>query len=201
MRNDPKLHLCEIARIAYDRRLLDSAGGNVSIRVGDRIYCTPRYAGSKWRWQLQPEQINIIDLNGEFIEAAGELSREFQMHLGIYREFSEAGSVFHAHARNVLVFANLKMPIPPASEQTEKYGSIELTEEQPAHGPELARTVVDTLGRKRDKLAKHAIACLIPYHGITVVGRDLDDAYDALERIDGSCYIHLAASGLRATRV
>lgn len=186
---DPRSHLCEIARLAYDRRLLDSAGGNLSARVGDRLYATPRYSGSKRRWQLTPEDILVLDMEGHILEGAGELSREFQMHHGIYRAFPEAGGVFHAHPQNVLLFANMRRPIPPTSEQTEKYGVIELTEEQPAHSAELARTVVETLARKREKLARHAIACLLPYHGITVAGRDLADAYDALERIDTSCRI------------
>lgn len=186
---DPRHHICEIARFAYDRRLLDSAGGNLSVRLEDRIFCSPRYAGSKRRWQLSPEEIVVTDMDGNKLEGTGELSREFKMHLGIYRAFPEVGGVFHAHPRNVLVFANMRRPIPPTSEQTEKYGLIELTEEQPAHSEALARTVVETLARKREKLARHAIACLLPYHGITVAGRDLDDAYDALERIDGSCYI------------
>jgi L-fuculose-phosphate aldolase len=197
MSRDQREHLCEIARFAYDRRLLDSAGGNISIRAGDRIYCTPRYAGSKFRWQLEPKQINITNLSGDLLEASGELSREFQMHLGIYRTFEGAGAVFHAHPRNVLVFSYLQKPIPPASEQTEKYGTIELTEAQPAHSPELARTVVETLAGQQEIISKHPIACLIPNHGITVAGRDLDDAYDALERIDGSCYTLIAAAGLK----
>ena len=48
---DARAHICEIGRLMYDRRLTDSAGGNVSIRQGNRIYCSPRYAGSRWRWR------------------------------------------------------------------------------------------------------------------------------------------------------
>ena len=49
-----------------------------------------------------------------------------------------------------------------------------------------AKVVVEALLPQRAKLQKHAIACLLPRHGITVAGRDLSDAYDALERLDGS---------------
>ncbi len=196
--SDPRQHLCEMTALAFGRRLLDNAGGNFSAREDDRIYCTPRYAGSKRHWQLRPDEIIVADMDGRKLEGEGELSREFKMHLGIYRAFPEANGICHAHAQNVMVFANLHRRIPPTSEQTRKYGVIELAEEQPAHSEELARTVVETLGRRRDRLAKNAIACLLPYHGITVVGRDLDDAYDALERIDGSCYILIARAALLA---
>ena len=33
---EPRTYLCEIAALAYDRRLLDSAGGNFSMRLEDR---------------------------------------------------------------------------------------------------------------------------------------------------------------------
>ena len=69
-----------------------------------------------------------MDLEGHLLEGDGELSREIRMHVGIYRAFPEAGGVCHAHAFNVMPLAYLRRPIPPASEQTEKYGVIELTE-------------------------------------------------------------------------
>lgn len=189
--------LCEVARIAYDQRLLDSAGGNLSVRLEDTVFCSPRYAGSICRWRLNPEDIVTTDLDGVKIAGDGEVSREIRMHVGIYRAFPDASAIIHAHPTNVMVFASLRRPIPPTSEQTEKYGVIELTDEHPARSAELARTVVDTLSRKREMLAEHAIACLLPYHGITVAGRDLDDAYDALERIDGSCRILIAGAAIR----
>ena len=191
-------HLCDIAALAFDRRLLDSAGGNFSLRDGETILCTPRYSGSKRQWRLRPEEVMRMTAEGEILEGEGELSRETRMHLAIYNAFPEAGGVCHAHPQNVLVYASLRRPIPPTSEQTEKYGTIEMAQEVPAHSEALAKTVVETLAPKQALLKKHAIACLLPYHGITVAGRDLDDAYDALERIDGSCYIMVARAALEA---
>ncbi len=191
-----KRHLCDLAALAYDRRLLDSAGGNFSLRYEDLILCTPRYSGSKRQWRVQPHEVVVMNGGGQVLEGEGETSRETRMHLAIYQTFAEAGGVCHAHPYNALIFANLRRPIPPTSEQTEKYGTIELTEAVPAHSEALAKTVVETLLPKREKLAKHAIACLIPYHGITVAGRDIDDAYDALERIDTSCHILVARATL-----
>ena len=47
--DDPRPLMVEIARLLYDRFLTNSAGGNMSCRVGDRIYVTPRGLGSKHR--------------------------------------------------------------------------------------------------------------------------------------------------------
>jgi L-fuculose-phosphate aldolase len=197
-RESAKKHLCEIAALAYDRHLLDSAGGNFSLRHEGVILCTPRYSGSKRQWQVKPQEIVVMTLEGKVLEGEGETSRETQMHLAIYNTFPEAGGVCHAHPRNVLLFANMRKPIPPTSEQTEKYGIIPLTTEVPAHSEALALAVVEALAPQKERLAKHAIACLLPYHGITVAGRDLDDAYDALERLDGSCHILAARAAFDA---
>lgn len=196
-----KKQLCEVAALAYDRHLLDSAGGNFSHRYEDKILCTPRYSGSKRLWRLRPEEIIVLEQSGAVLEGEGETSREIRMHLAIYQRFPKAGGVCHAHPRNVLVFANLRKPIPPTSEQTEKYGTIPLSEEVPAHSEALANAVVEALLPQQERLAKHAIACLLPYHGITVAGRDLFDAYDALERLDGSCHILIARASLESSRL
>ncbi|MGC8667497.1 MAG: class II aldolase/adducin family protein [Chthonomonadales bacterium] len=195
---DPREQLCALAALAYDRRLLDSAGGNFSIRNGDVVFATPRYAGSRRQWRLTPEEIVDLDLDGRKQAGTGEPSREIRMHLAIYRAFPLAGAVFHAHPLHVMVFASLRRPIPPTSEQTRKFGVIGLAREAPAHSPELAASVVEALAPAADGLAEHAMACLLPEHGIVVVGRNADDAYDALERIDASAYILIAQAALKA---
>jgi L-fuculose-phosphate aldolase len=180
----------EIARLIYDRRLSDSAGGNLSQRATDgNLYMTPRYCGSRFHWQLKPEDVIVVSPEGELLEGDGELSREVLMHLAIYRTFPECHGIAHAHPSHLLVFASAERPLPPPTEQTEKYGTIPLACFAPCHSDSLAQVVIDALLPQREKLQKHAIACLLPRHGITVAGRDLNDAYDALERLDGSAKI------------
>ena len=89
----------------------------MSARVGDVVCITPRYAGSKHQWQLRPEQILVVDLDGNLLDGNGELSRESKVHLKLHRELGQAGTgVIHAHAQNVLVFAALCRPMPPVLE-------------------------------------------------------------------------------------
>lgn len=187
----------EIARFLYDRRLSDSAGGNISQRATDgNIYMSPRYSGSRLRWQLTPEDVIVVSPEGVLLEGEGELSREVRMHLAIYGEFPECDGVCHAHPYNILVFACAERPLPPTSEQTEKYGTIPLATFAPCHSDQLACVAVEALKPQREKLKKHAIACILPRHGITVAGRDLADAYDALERLDGSAKIWIDRAAL-----
>ena len=66
--NDPRPAMVEIAHLLYARRLTNSAGGNLSCRVGDYIYITPRYLGSKQRWQLREEQILVFDKGFKIVQ-------------------------------------------------------------------------------------------------------------------------------------
>ena len=51
--SDPRPAMVELAALIYDRQLSDSAGGNMSVRSGDRIYVTPRFMGARYRWRIR----------------------------------------------------------------------------------------------------------------------------------------------------
>src|SRR4030042_373492 len=105
----------------YERHLTDAAGGNISVRVGDVLLITPRYAGNYWHWRLRPEQILTLDLDGNKLDGEGEISREAKVHVALLREFYPQGTaVVHAHARNILVFCAMIKPMPMVLHATEK---------------------------------------------------------------------------------
>jgi L-fuculose-phosphate aldolase len=190
---DPREHLARIGKLAYDRKLLDSAGGNITTRFGDRVYMSRSYAGGRHQWDLRPEDVLVLDLDGAILAGEGEFSREGAVHMACYREFPEAGCVFHAHSLNIMPFVAKGVPIPPMSEQTDKYGPIGFCEWAPTHTRQLAINVVEGLRPQAHLIVKQPVATLIPRHGIFVVGKDLDATYDALERIDRNAYIALMA--------
>jgi len=190
--NEMRARIAEIGALMYDRRLTDAAGGNISARVDDVICLSPRYSGQRHRWQLKPEDVLVVDMQGNKLDGAGDISRESKAHFTLYREFGEAGSaVIHAHARNVLVFCAMGRPIPMVLEQTLKFGEVPVVEYAPAHSQQLADNIVGALRGHEDRIRKQAAAAIAPWHGLFVMGKDLDMAYDAVERIDGNAYIVL----------
>jgi len=192
MNNDPRRHMIAICHHIYARQLSDSAGGNLSVRSDDRIYLTPRYTGSRYRWDIGPELISVLDVEGRVLEGPQGLSRESRMHLALYRAMSGVAAVIHAHPRHIMAFACAELPLEPTAEYTRKFGTIGLIPETPAHSPELAQRVVEALLPQEEELAHHGLAVMLPYHGIVVASCDLDDAYDTLERLAVSArvYIH-----------
>jgi len=60
--------------------------------------------------------------------------------------------------------------------------------------------VVEGLKPQAHLIPRHPIATMIPRHGIFVVGNDLNNTYDTLERIDRNAYIALMARLLEVRR-
>lgn len=191
MSEDPRPHMIAVCRHIYARQLSDSAGGNVSVRSDGRIYLTPRYMGSRHRWDISADLISVLAISGQVLEGPEVLSRESRMHLALYQVLPGVGTVIHAHPRYIMAFSCAGRPLEPATEYTRKFGTIGLIPETPAHSPELAQRLVHALLPQEEQLARHALAVMLPYHGIVVAGRDLDDAYDTLERLAVSARVHI----------
>ena len=183
-----RIKIAETGKLVFQRHLTDSAGGNISVRVGDLVCITPRYSGSRRHWQLQPYQVLVSSLSGEKLEGDGDISREAQVHFRIYEEFPEATAVLHSHARNVMAFVAAGRPIEPVLEATLKFGTIPVTKYAPAHSAKLAESIVDEFRGREADIRKYGAAVMAPWHGLFAVGKDLDAAFDLTERIDTNAY-------------
>lgn len=192
----------EIARfgaLLFQRNLTDAGGGNVSARVGDLVCLSPRYSGALHQWNLKPEHVLVVDLDGNKLDGDGDLSRETKVHLGLHREFGEHGkAVIHCHPRNVLVFCAAAKPMPMVLEGTRKFGTIPVADYAPAHSGKLATNVAARIRGNEARIAKHAAAVIAPWHGLFCMGKDLAATFDAVERIDTNayCILHGGALGV-----
>jgi L-fuculose-phosphate aldolase len=189
---DMRARIARIGGFMFDRQLTDAGGGNISSRVGDLVCISPRYSGAKYQWQLRPEDVLVVDLDANILDGTGQLSRESKVHLGLHREFGEHGTaVIHAHARNILVYAALNMPMPTVLEGTRKFGTIPVVGYAPAHSAHLATNVAGGIRPQVERISKHAAGVIAPWHGLFLMGKDLDAAFDAVERLDTNAYVIL----------
>jgi ribose 5-phosphate isomerase B len=181
--------ISEIGKKVFERHLTDAAGGNISVRVGDQVCITPRYSGSRRQWQLRPNQVLVSDLHGSKLDGEGDVSRESKVHYRLYQEFPNGTAVLHSHPRHVMVFVASGQPIEPVLEATLKFGTIPVVKRfAPAHSEKLADFVVETFQGKDEAIRKYAAAVMAPWHGLFVMGKDLDAAFDLTERIDTNAY-------------
>jgi L-fuculose-phosphate aldolase len=184
--------ICLAGEVMWEKRLTDMAGGNISARVDDVVYMSPRYSGSRFHWHLKPEDLVSGRWEDDEITRQPNFSREGWSHLMIYRSFPDAQAVIHAHPFYVMPFAAQCRAIEPVLEATQKFGVVELTKPAPAHSMDLAYNVVEALQGKEERMRKQAAAVLIPYHGIILAGVNFLLALDALERINTNAYCILA---------
>jgi L-fuculose-phosphate aldolase len=189
--------MVEIAHLLYSRYLTNSAGGNLSCRVGDRIYITPRRLGSQHRWQLREEMVLVFDAELNLLEGDPSLvSRESRMHFACYRRFPQVKAVIHAHPRYLGVFAMAGKPVTPTHQYTEKFGVVEVVPPLPSHSQALADAVVEKLAPREGEMGAHGLGLILARHGVVTVGRDLADAYDTLERLEWSAHALLMSERL-----
>ena len=188
-----------LGAMLFDRFLTDSAGGNISARVGDLVCITSRFCGQKYRWHIRPEQVLVVDLDGKILDGEGDISRESKVHLRLYKEFPMGTGVVHCHPRNVLAFCAAGKPIRPVLEATWKFGEIKVVPYAPAHSADLANYIVGGIRGQEARIQKQAAAVLARWHGLFVLGKDLDAAFDAAERIDNNARIILLSRGLESS--
>jgi len=185
---ETRQRVAETGRLLFERHLTDAAGGNVSARAGEVICMSPRYSGSFYHWHLKPEDVLLVDLQGNKLEGKGDISREADVHFRLLRDFPDGGSVIHAHPRNVMVFAMAKQPIHPVLEGTAKFGVVKVARYAPSHTPELADFIAAEFKGQESAILKQGAAVIAPWHGLVVMGKTLDAAFDSVERIDTQAY-------------
>ncbi len=190
-------HLAQLGALLFERKLTDVAGGNMSVRVGDYICMTPRYAGSKDHWRLTPNRVLVVDIDGNVLDGDGTISREAGVHLRLHKDFGNHGTaVVHAHAQNILVFCAASQPMLPVLEATLKFGTIPVSQYAPSHTPHIADYVADAMRGQEARIREQAAGVIAPYHGIFAMGKDLDATFDAVERMDTNAYCILQNGGI-----
>lgn len=183
-----RTHITEIGRLLFGRRLTDAAGGNISCRAGDLVCISPRYSGAKHHWDLKPENVLVCDLEGNKLEGDGDISREAAAHFRLLKDFPDGGAVIHAHPHNLMVFVMARQPMLPVLEATEKFGQIKVANYAPSHNPKLAEALAEAFQGQESAIRKQGAGVIAPWHGVFIIGKDLNAAFDTVERLDTQAY-------------
>lgn len=189
--------IVQVGKLAFERRLSDIAGGNISARDGSQIHITPTGAGQSFLWQLDPQQILSAPIASDELMQHPQHSKESISHLMVYRAFPEVGAVIHAHPFHVMVFCAALKPIPPLTLSASLFGEIGFLPDAPLYSAEQGEHLLAYFGSSvQHRYLQRAAAVLLPRHGIFIAARNLYTALDTLERIDNSAYVNLAIKNL-----
>jgi L-fuculose-phosphate aldolase len=177
------------ARLIWERRLTNAAGGNFAVRVDEnRILISPSLMSEEKHCMLNPEDFLLIDYEQNLLEGAGKLSRESLMHVLILQKFKEIGCTIHAHPFYCMPFVAKSRPIPSMTEATMGRGDVGCIKWTKAYTEELSRNIYDYFEERRELAVKKPIGVIMPLHGVVVSGGDIYKAYSMLERIECDAY-------------
>jgi L-fuculose-phosphate aldolase len=98
-----KKEICAVGRKLWMRQFVDGNGGNISYRIGpNEVLCTPTLVS---KYDLTPEDLCLVDLEGNQIAGTKPRTSEIFLHLEIYKAVPEAKSAVHCHPPHATAYA------------------------------------------------------------------------------------------------
>lgn len=173
-----KQEICAIGRRMYDRRMVASNDGNISVLLPDgTLLCTPTGVSKGF---MTPEMLCHIDKDGNVLdEGEGRRpSSEIKMHLKVYGERPDIGAVVHAHPVFATAFAVARKPLnaPITAESVMFLGEVPVAEFAAPSTEEVPQSIAPYV--------KEHNAVLLANHGALTFGRDLLSAYHKMEAVE-----------------
>lgn len=167
--------------------LVSATWGNVSARDRDTglVVITP--SGMRYD-TLNPEDICLVDLDGNVMEGRYKPSSETPLHTLIYRERPDIWAIVHTHSIFATVMAVLKREIPPVIAELALGvgGNVPVAGFAPPGSQELARLALVGLGQGN--------AVLLQNHGVVAVGPTLERAFTIAAIVEDAARIYVYAS-------
>jgi len=152
-------------------------GGNVSARDRETGYVVIKPSGVRYE-TLRPEQMVVVNLEGQVIEGDLLPSSDTASHLYIYRHRPDVNGVVHTHSPYATAFAALGRPIPVylTAIADEFGGAIPCGGFALIGGEEIGKVVVESLGASP--------AVLLKNHGVFTVGETAEAAVKAAVMVE-----------------
>ena len=148
--------------------LVVMTSGNVSGRDPESNLVVIKPSGYSYD-KLTPQDLVVMNLDGEIVEGDLLPSVDTETHLYIYRNRSDVYGVTHTHSTYASVFAVLGRPIPAALTATGMFGGeIPLGDYVPIGGKEIGEEVVKKIGDN--------LAIIMQNHGVFTIGNSASQA-------------------------
>jgi L-fuculose-phosphate aldolase len=185
-RNDVA-HACR--RLAAEGLVIGTAG-NVSARAGENeVAVSPTGAVLG---ELEPEDVTVVDMQGEVVAGDLEPTSELDLHLGVYRRY-DAGAVVHTHAPMATALSCVLDELPCVHYQMLLLGGAVPVAPYATFGTsELANSVLDALeGRS---------AALMANHGAITHAGDANTAVELSLLLEWACTVYWRAAAIGSPR-
>ncbi len=180
--------ICDVGRRLYRRGLVVAHDGNISVRIrDDEVLSTPT---CMCKGEMQPDDLCLLNLQGEQLGGHRRPTSESLVHLQIYRQRPEIRAVVHCHPPHVLAYSVTQTPLPRfvLAEVEVMLGEVPMVPYQTPGTSDLA-----------DAIAPHLVgtnALIMSHHGTVTFAGDLEMAYWYTEVLEHYCRVLLLARQL-----
>lgn len=161
--------------------------GNISSRVyEDRSLMAITPSGMDYD-NISPEDIVIMDFEGNIIDGKRKPSIEFGLHSAIYKAREDVNAIVHTHSEYCTAMAIARKGIPGAAEDLVQIvgGDVRVSEYRLPGSKELGEAAVKALEGRN--------AVILANHGCLTAARDLKEAFKAAGVVEKSAKATLFA--------
>ena len=166
-----RMKVLETAQRAHTEKLVPLTFGNFSARDEKTGYVCITPSGMPYM-TLKPEDIVVVDVDGNIVDGARKPSIETPLHTLIYKKRTDVFGVVHTHSTFLTAWACLDGGMPCiTSEAASLVGGGLKTAPFAVQGTlELAKVTSDALGNEK--------AVLMANHGAVFADKNIDAAYN-----------------------
>ena len=184
----PREIIIELMEHMINRGLTDFSGGNMALRVGEKIYSTETHSADKYRWKLRRDNILVTDINKNILEGRKErLSREVDLHFGILQNFLEINCTINGNTFYSPLIISLGIKAAGVTEVAQYYNIIEIPVVPESVEPlsdEENRIIISYFEELKKK--GQALVAIMPLHGIVVGAKTHDEAFALFDAVEGN---------------
>lgn len=186
-----KEQICDVGQRLWSRAYVDGNGGNIAIRVAnDLALCTPTLVSKGF---MKPEDLCLVDLDGNQIAGKKKRTSEILMHLQIMKKQPRAKATVHCHPPHATAFAvaGVEPPTCMIPEIEVFIGKVPIAPYRTPGTPEMGQLVSD--------LVEEHNTVLMANHGVVSWSHlNVEDAYFKMEIVEAYCRTVWVASQLGA---
>lgn len=183
-----RLELIKYGRKLVEAGLTKGTGGNLSVVDREHGYVAITPSGIDF-FEIKPEDIVIMDLDGNKVEGERTCSSEWEMHLLQYKTRTDIDAVVHAHTMYATVISCLRWDLPATHYMIAVAGPDVRCAGYATYGThELAVNATEAMKDRK--------AVLLANHGILAGSGDLLNAFNIIEEIEYCAQIYCNARSI-----
>ena len=173
-------------KLMLSTSLVVGTWGNISARIpGENLMAiTPSGVGYD---VMKPEDVVIMDFDGNVVDGSLKPSIEFGLHMTIYKGREDISGIIHTHSTYVTAHAIARKGIAAAAEDLVQIvgGDVRVSEYRLPGTPEL--------GIEALKAMENRNAVIMANHGLVGAARDLKEAYKIVNVVEKSAQANVFA--------